>query len=171
MVEDPAFDFASHNVRAARNETQALKEFNIPPILLVNASRAAMTMSRRDCDLIPKMGESHFLRRQARWILHDGKAIFRVLRDKRQVVCSRIMMERRRRANLTDIDGAQDRRHKAAKHGRMRQRPAQYLSTYSPGSASSSSRRMVDVRAFVLEINNARAERNKSNLAAERREF
>jgi hypothetical protein len=58
MVEGPAFDFASHNVRAARNETQALKEFNIPPILLDNASRAAMTVSRRDRDLIPKMGKS-----------------------------------------------------------------------------------------------------------------
>ena len=33
MGEDLAFDFASHTVRAARNKTQALKEFNIPPIL------------------------------------------------------------------------------------------------------------------------------------------
>jgi hypothetical protein len=37
--------------------------------------------------------------------------------------------------------------------------------------ASSSSRRMVEARAFVFEIHKARAERNKSNLAAERREF
>jgi hypothetical protein len=74
MVEDLAFDFASHNVRAARNKTQALKESNIPPILLDDASRAAMTVSRRDCDLIPRWG-SHFLRRQARRILHNGLRI------------------------------------------------------------------------------------------------
>src|ERR1700687_4650965 len=33
-------------------------EFNIPPILLDNATRADMTVSCRDCDLIPKVPDS-----------------------------------------------------------------------------------------------------------------
>jgi hypothetical protein len=45
--------------------------------LLDNASRAAMTVSRRDCDLIPRWG-SHFIRRQARRILHNGVRIVAV---------------------------------------------------------------------------------------------
>jgi hypothetical protein len=93
MVEDLAFDFASHNVRAARNETQALKEFNIPPILLDNVSRAAMTVSRRDCDLIPKMGKSLPSKASPLDLAQRKNDISSFAGQTRQVVCFRIMME------------------------------------------------------------------------------
>src|ERR1700716_1792460 len=35
-----------------------MSDFSLPPVLLDNATRAAMTVSCRDCDLIPKVPDS-----------------------------------------------------------------------------------------------------------------
>jgi hypothetical protein len=63
-VEDPAFVFGNHNAQTERNKCRLAVELeNFEGLcknstFLDNAPRAEMTVSCRDCDLIPKVPDS-----------------------------------------------------------------------------------------------------------------